>query len=224
MTKAQLITDLQNMIGPGVEVDASGLTTWLNDSYSYVCDQISQANPDYFSKAATGTLIAGQAEYALPSDYLRMLMVELNQSGTWARAFPLPGIGNLAASEDPASQGYSTGAPVYYLYAGIIGYRPVPTSSSDSQKIWYVYTPSELVADSDIPAIPSTYHHLLKYGAYATYLDEDDQHAAAEAMRTRFDTRILNMLDSMGSNQLDETKSVQITGGYGLYNNPDRNI
>lgn len=224
MNKGQLVIDLKNMIGPGPEVDDGGLTTWLNDAYLYVCDQISQANPDFFTKAETASMVTGQTEYSLPADFERALMVELELSGTWRRAMPLPGIGSLPISENTSGLTYNPGDPVYYIYGGNIGFRPLTFATGDTIKLWYVYTPTELSADTDTPAFPAKYHHLLKYGAYATYLDEDDQHAAAEAMRNRFEQRIQNMLESMDANQVDEPKSVEVTHNYDLYVDQDQYV
>jgi len=224
MTKAQLVTDLQNLIGPGPEVDAAGLTTWLNDAYLYVCDEITQSNPDFFTLSSTASLITNQAEYLLPSDFERILMVEIEVAGVWRRALPLPEINKVPISESTQSQGFTDAMPVYYLYGGKIGLRPNTYTTGDTIKIWYVYTPTELSADSDTPAIPTKYHHILKYGAYANYLDEDDEHGPADAMRNRFDKRIQSMIESMDTNQLDEPKSVTITHNYDLYVDSDNYI
>jgi len=217
MTKAQLVTDLKNMIGPGPEVDDSGLTTWLNDAYLYACDKIAQVNADFFTLSSTASLITNQAEYELPSDFERVLMAEVQVAGVWRRALPIDNIGILPVSENTDTLTLNPGEYRYYLYGGKIGLRPLSFTTGDSIKLWYVYTPAELSADSDAPAFPKKYHHLLKYGAYSNYLDEDDQHAAAEAMRNRFDRRLDSMIESMVDNQVDEPKSVVVTSGYDLY-------
>lgn len=69
MTKAELIVDLKNMIGPGVEVDNTGLLTWLNDAYLYMVDEISKNNPEFFTKSSVANTIADQQEVL----YLRVL-------------------------------------------------------------------------------------------------------------------------------------------------------
>lgn len=224
MTKAQITTDLLNLIGPGSERSGSELLPWINDAYLYLCDQISQVNPDFFTTSATTTLVTSQIEYPLPSDYERIVMVEAKRSGVWKRVLLLPEINKVPITEDTSSQGFTDSLPVAYLYGGKIGLRPETFVTGDLLKIWYVYTPAELTADSDVPAFPTKYHHLIKYGAYANYLDEDDQHAPAEAMRNRFEQRIASMVDSMTINSLDEPKSVTITHNYDLYVDTDRYI
>lgn len=223
MTKAQLIVDLQNLIGPGIEVDNSGLLTWLNDSYLQIVDAISEANPDYFTKSATADTEDGRQEYELPDDFERAIMVNLQIDGTWRRVRPLGSVNDVETLADTTSlNNYTIDDPRYYIVGGNIGFVPIPTETANENiKLWYVYTPTELTADSDEPAFPKKYHHLIKFGAYANYLDQDDEHVAAENMRRRFDKRVEQMVDSMTQNQLDEPKSVLVTTGTDLYYTDD---
>jgi hypothetical protein len=219
MTKAQLITDLQNMIGPGIEVDPAGLTTWLNDAYMQMVDAITEVNPDYFTKSATADTVANQQEYDLPSDFERVTMVTVTLAGVTYRFRPLPNITDVPIhGQTDANNGYALPDGRYYIVGDNIGLLPIPDEAGDENlKLWYVYTPAELSADTDEPVIPKKYHHLIKYGAYANYLDQDDEHVAAENMRRRFDARVEQMISVMSQNQVDEPKSVQITNTDGLY-------
>lgn len=223
MTKSELIIDLKNLIGPGIEVDDSGLTTWVNDAYLQIIDAVSEANPDYFAKAATADTEDARQEYPLPDDFERALMVNIQIDGTWRRCRPLGTINDVAVHADTTSlQGYTWADPRYYILGSNIGFLPIPDETSNENiKLWYVYTPTELDANSDEPAFPKKYHHMIKLGAYANYLDQDDEHVAAENMRRRFDRRIEQMVDSMSSNQLDEPKSIMITNGTDLYYTDD---
>lgn len=222
MTRAQLVQDLKNLVGPAVEVGDSGLITWINDAYLHICDEIAKVNPDFFTKSATASTLSGQQEYDLPDDFERVLMVNIQIDGEWHRARPMSGIGDIPiASRTDSGQGYSWSEPYYYIYGGLIGFMPIPDETTSSNiKLWYVYTPEELDADSDEPAIPSKYHHIIKYGAYANYLDQDDEHVAAERMRQRFDARIAQMIENMESNQVNEPRSVAVTTEAGLYYDP----
>lgn len=217
MTLAELIIDLKNMIGPGVEVDDSGLTTWVNDAYLQVVDAISEVNPDFFAKAATADTENGRQEYELPDDFERALMVNIQIDGTWQRALPLP-IGDAAIHADGTAQGYDWSDPRYYVLGGNIGFLPVPDETSNENiKLWYVYTPTQLTDDSDEPAFPKKYHHLIKYSAYANYLDQDDEHVAAENMRRRFDKRVEQMVEAMGTSQVDQPRSVTVSSDADIY-------
>jgi hypothetical protein len=219
MTRAQIITDLKNMIGPAVEVDDTGLATWVNDAYFFMVDEITKANPDFFTKSATTSSVLGQQEYDLPSDFEKVLMVNIQLDGTWQRALPLPNINQIPVhSRTDSGQGFDNAHPFYYILKDNIGIMPIPDeTTANNIKIWYVYTPTELSTDASEPDFPKKYHHILKYGAYANYLDQDDEHVAAERMRQRFELRVQGMVENLFENQVDLPRSVELTNGHELY-------
>lgn len=222
MTKAELIQDLKNLIGPSVETGDPGLATWINDAYLSICDEIAAVNPEYFTKAVTASTLAGQQEYDLPDDFEKALMVNIQLDGVWQRALPLPAIKDTGVHARADSAGFNAGTPYYYILGGQIGFEPIPAETTTGNiKLWYVYAPSELAADSDTPALPTRFHHVLKYGAYAAYLDQDDEHVAAENMRRRFDAKVAALVENMTTNQVDESPSVQVTTGSALYYTDD---
>lgn len=217
MTFAQLLVDLKNIIGPGVEVNDAGLKTWINDAYLTMVDEIHTAVPDFFAKTATTATVADQQEYALPSDFDKMIMVNIQFSDTWQRALPMPNINHIPIVASGNTHGFSTGEPYYYILGDNYGFAPIPTASGQSIKLWYTYTPAEMSSDSDSPDLPNKYHHIIKLGAYANYLDMDEEHVAAERMRNRFDLRVFNMVEQLAERQVDEPKSVIITQNQDLY-------
>ncbi|MCK5296450.1 MAG: hypothetical protein KAJ75_06145 [Alphaproteobacteria bacterium] len=199
----------------------------MNEAYSHSIDEIIKVNPDFFSKASTTSSVNGQQEYTLPSDFEKVLMVNWQIAGDWRRVIPM---GNADIRFIPvkersniASQGYTEADPRYYVYGNaVLGLMPVPTETASSNiKVWYVYTPAQMDDDGDIPDYPDRYHHILKYQAYANYLDQDDEHAAAERMRQRFDAYVQRMVENLEERQVDGTsKSVQISQNVDFYSDP----
>lgn len=218
MTVSDIISDLKNLIGPGVEVDDSGLLNWVNESYLYMCDEITKVLPDFFVKSVAAPTVANQQEYQLPSDFDKMMMINVAyDNATWRRALPLQNIGFIPVHAS-STQNYSESDPRYYMSGNYVGLAPVPTVNGtiNNIKLWYVYNPAELVA-SDTPAIPAKYQHIIKYGAYANYLDQDDEHVAAERVRKQYDQRIYNMVEQLEQRQVDEPKSVVIVQNQDMY-------
>jgi len=219
MTAADLVIDLKNIIGPGVETDDSGLLTWTNESYLYICDEIVKVLPDFFTKVVTTPTVANQQEYGLPSDFDKALMVNISYNSVdWHRGLPMPNIGFIPVHASGNSEGFSESEPHYYLSGNYIGFMPIPTTNGtiNNIKFWYVYNPAEL-ASADTPAIPNKYQHIIKYGAYANYLDQDDEHVAAERVRKQYDQRIYNMVEQLEMRQVDESKSVVIVQNQDMY-------
>ncbi len=227
MTKAQLVADLKNMIGPSVEVDDAGLTRWLNESYMMMVDEIHRANPDFFAKSSTASTIEDQQEYSLPTSLDKIISVNINYGGGWQRATPLENIGDIPihALGTTSQQGFSTSEPRYYIFGDYVGFMPIPTATTASYiKIWYTYQPDEMSDDGDTPDIPSRYHHIIKYNAYANYLDQDDEHVAAERMRQRSDLLTFRMIEQISEREVDQPKSVQIVTNQDMYSSDEWGI
>lgn len=222
MTKAELLVDLKNMIGPagkGTEVQNPGLTSWINDAYDETVALINDTIPDYFTKRVTASSVASQQEYELPSNFEKMVSVSITYDGTnWVRALPLNNIGQSDVQQS-AINNFDVSQPFYYIYKNKIGFEPTPSVTlSNSIKIWYAYQPTLLVNDEDEPDLPRRLQAILKYSAYANYLDQNDEHVAAERMRQRFDAKLERLVDQLSEQQVDQPRTVEIyEDDQGLY-------
>lgn len=215
MTRFQILQDLKAMIGPGSQATDSQLIVWVNDAYSQVIDAILQVNPDFFAKSSTTSSFSGQQEYVLPSDFMKMVMVNIQIDGVWHRVIPF-GEGDVRfinkAADETDSQGYTWEKPRYYINGSNLGFMPIPDeTTSNNIKMWYTYTPNLMTEDSSVPAIPAQYHNIIKYAAYGNYLDLQREHVAAERMRVRFDALVERMNQNIAERNTDVSKSVQIT-------------
>jgi hypothetical protein len=216
MTRAEILADLKVIIGKGIEVSDGELYAWINDGYNQLVDEVIANNADFFSKSWVTSLVAGQSEYALPADFEKMIMVEVQVDGVWRRFQPVPDISYLGSPSQGST--YTLDDPHYYISGSNVGLDPAHSASiTDGLKIKYVYTPTELTADNLSPAIPKRYHGLIKYWAYANYLDRDDEHVSAERMRQRFDAMVNKMKDNMFGTQIDESRSVQIINNIDMF-------
>jgi hypothetical protein len=226
MTLSEMVIDLKNMIGPagrGSEVENSGLKVWLQEAYADTVDLITSVNPDYFVKVSTTSALQNQSEYALPSDFEKAIAVNINYSGDtdgWVTVVPLQNI-NLIPTYSSSDSRFTTAAPRYYLLGNVIGVLPAPTAAGDNNiKIVYSCLKAEL-GDNSSPALPRRFHYKLKYLAYANYLDQNDEHVAAERMRMRFETDVLRHAESLAKRNVDVPDSVLITDGADMYTTED---
>lgn len=225
MNKAQLIIDLKNMIGPagrGSEVSNTGLTSWINDAYDIAVSSISDTIPDYFTKLVTASSVANQEEYQLPSDAEKIVMVSVSYDGTnYVRALPLNNIGQALDIQQTSTTNFDQSQPFYYVYKNRIGVLPkFDQTLSNNIKVWYSYSPALLVDDADVPDLPRRFQSILKYYAFANYLDQADEHAAAERMRQRFDVQLERLVLQLAERVVDQSKVVEINqDDQGLYLN-----
>lgn len=220
MTRGQIVLDLKNLIGPGVEVDDSGLSTWVNDSYGQMVDRIIEVVPDYYYKTHQFATIAGTQEYEMPSDFEAVSTVNWNVGGTEQKVWPMADANfrMIAIKEKDTSQQWTNAFPGYYLLGrATLGLMPIPQNTGETVTVYYQYSPTELIEDDDVPDFPTRYHHIIKFEAYANYLDQDDEHAAAERTRQRFDFMVERMLANITTRQTDQPKSVVISQNADLY-------
>lgn len=225
MNKAQLVTDFKNMIGPagkGSEVSDPGITVWLNGAKDRVATAIQETLPDFYNKKVTASSVASQGEYSLPSDFSKVTLVSVSYDGTtYVRALPLNNIGQAQDVQQNASILFTVDSPFYYISGDLIGFQPVFSSTlSNNIKLWYAYDPADMSDDSDEPDIPKKFHNILKYWAYANYLDQNDEHAAAERMRLRFDDMVERSVQQLADRQVDLPRTVEVGNDtQGLYIN-----
>jgi len=224
-TKANLVVDFKNLIGPagkGSEVSDTGITVWLNEAKDRVASAIQDTIPDYFNKKVTTSSIAGQSEYELPSDCEKITMVSVSYDGTtYVRALPLNNIGQAIDTQQNASVIFTVDSPFYYISGNLIGFQPGFSSTlSDNIKLWYAYNPADMTEDIDEPDIPKKFHSILKYWGYGNYLDQNDEHGAAERMRIRFDEMVEKGVQQLADRQVDMPKTVEVSNDIqGLYIN-----
>lgn len=223
MTKANLVKDFKNMIGPagkGSEVDDPSITVWLNDAIDIVMSSIIDTIPDYFTKLQKASFTASEEEYDLPAKFEKAVLVSVTYDGTnWVRALPLNNISQALDIQQTGSSNFDVSQPYYYIYKDKIGFQPTPSSTiSNSIKLWYAYEPTRLSEDSDEPDLPNRFQSILKYWAYANYLDQNDEHAAAERMRQRFDVMLEKLVVQLSDQQVDMPRTVEVwDDDQGLY-------
>lgn len=222
MTKSQLIIDFKNMIGPagkGSEVDNTGILYWINEAYTIAVSKITEIFPDYYIKNSTASSVASQIEYALPSDFEKAIGVSVSYDGTtYRKALALNNIDQADPLYETGDVDFTQSQPYYYIAGSKIGILPAPSSTlSNNIKLWYSYVPSELALDADVPELPKRMQFSLKYWAYANYLDQNDEHVAAERMRQRFDNTIDSLVSQLADRQLASPKTVEIIGNADLY-------
>lgn len=212
---------MKKMVGPGgiaIEVDDATLDDWIVEGFLLVVDELRDKNPDLFVKSSTTSLVINQQEYGLPSDFEKILLVNIKLDGAWYTARPLPLINGIPVfSRGNDNAGFTASDPYYYLLGDEIGLMPIPTASvANGLKIWYSYDPAEPSATEE-PDIPARFHRILKYWAYASYLDQKDEHVAAERMRQRFEGMLEKLANNYINRQVQESRSVQITSEKDLY-------
>jgi hypothetical protein len=182
-TRAQLLTSTR------AELNDAGVTKLWSDAL--LQQWLAEAIRSYSArlpKEATTTLssVAGQAAYALPSDFARVVRVE-HPTRTYRVCAPL--VGGDAAAEvlalvDLEASVQAAGPYTYDLYGGSLVLDPAPAASGESIVLRYLATYAEPSADGDTLATPVRDDDLLIWWVCARALDWI---STDEAKRMRFE-------------------------------------
>lgn len=129
-------------------VSDAEFNTYINFAISDLRDKlISKVGNDYFAVSQSYTLSSGTDEYALPSDFYKLLWVEVQANNTLyykIRRFEV-------MEKNYGAIPISSYLPDirYRLRAGNLLFSPINQLSARNVRMWYVKIPTKLVADSD---------------------------------------------------------------------------
>lgn len=182
MNLTELIADVRDRLdeaGDGADLmwKDTEITRYLNQACRKLATEL-----ENLEATETQDVIAGQASYPLPPDFLRLARV------TW-NAVPLRPTDFIRLRENE-SQAYpttaQTGTPEYYwMWGGDIYLYPAPAASlPGGLAIWYYRTPSPLVDGDDVPDHPERLHDALPlYALYLGYQKDGESNNSQIALR-----------------------------------------
>ncbi len=117
MVHSQFITDT-----------ADSLDSWINEGAQKLHDMLIQAyGEDYVEKSTTLTTVAAQSDYDLPSDFYKLLGVELPLGGRMRTILPYQRTERNTFANQPVSLSQFN-IPRYKLSRGVIRLLPTPNS------------------------------------------------------------------------------------------------
>ncbi len=104
----------------------------------------------------------------------------------------------------------TVGTPyLYYITSGTIVNTFPYSTDTISVKYWKV--PTALSGDTDEPVIPSRFRALIVDAAVVRAYEDDDEGDMADAARSRFDSRLAEMKDSLMRQQHDRPDQWMVT-------------
>lgn len=182
------------------------LTDFINGSASSLYDQLVQAAEDYFVKSATITIIAGQNEYTLPSDWYKTLGVDYLVNNK-----PVPM--SRFNFRDRHLYNYLDARPEIVRY-GIWGqelvFKPQAPKSA-TVVLWYVPTITKLVNDADLlDGVNGWEEYIILDSAIKCMIKEESDPSALMAQLQLVKDRIATM--SKDRDQGEPQKTTDIIG------------
>jgi hypothetical protein len=149
-----------------------------NETYLDIQRRLAQEEIEIFGTIKKTDLVAGQANYQLPTDMLTILRMEVNYDdptdNTKWRKVNQTDLGNLPFEFYNLLQSQPKSKPLMDLFASQIFL--FPTASSDQAngiRLWYIPKQPEFTTTSDeIPAILDNYWEVFAYGNAFRYFEE----------------------------------------------------
>ncbi len=189
MASWQLLSNIYSNVRYNAQKDSNTLTDAdlliLSNKYFYkIFRELADTNEDIYSEISAASLVANQAEYALPTDsattpfaggLIKLLRVEVSHDGSnWYTARPMdltnradPIIFDSSAGPTVASvnQDYSTTDPRYAYFDRSVWIYPIPTTArTNALRIFWLKHPNEMTASTDIPELPKNFLDILSEG------------------------------------------------------------
>jgi len=147
--RTKVRTELNDGGGTPLWTDAA-LNQWIDEAIRDYAEELPR------EVSASITTVAAQADYALPSDFDRVLLVE-HPTGVFRTALRKAG-GDVPFSTDPTLAPTAVGArPVwaYDVWGGQLSLDPAPTAGGETIKLRYLATYALPTADGSVLATPT---------------------------------------------------------------------
>lgn len=149
----------------GATFSEDEINQYIQREYEYLQTIISASNEDYFAKVVTGPS-SGSEKFGLPSDFLKMLLVEVKDNDTWFEAPYVPIRMRERYKTGLGSHLYLANGRVYTIIDRCCIILPTMAQSvTDNIRLTYVPILPALGQDIDNPLLPELYHELLEIGA-----------------------------------------------------------
>jgi hypothetical protein len=168
VTLTELIQRTRKLIDDQTDgvVTNTDITGFLNEGY------MNLANAYGLAKTATVSVVADTAEYDLPADFEKLLLVK---NGT-------------TVLEQTAEGSTDTG---YFISdTGDLVLTPTPTASA-TVTLTYTYPPAAMSAASDTPLLPKEYHQHIAHYAAGTCKEIDGMLSEGSYWMTRYQEGIV---------------------------------
>lgn len=217
MTFLEMQTRVGELINQNVSDDNSLVTNSevkanLNRGYQKVVNRIASLGQDYYVRLAKANISTNQGLYGLPSDFRRMIRVEL-EDGQGQR-YKLRRT-DTNAYGDPVSSTISPVAPEYSIRGKNIEIKPVPGAAvSNGLWMWYVETVNDLVDNDDEPNLPPEFSDLPIEYAVAKAKARQGLMDEAQLSLSEFYRELDEMTNAIINTNSDDPEQVVIRDDY----------
>lgn len=151
----------------------SQLLTWINAAQRQVQLKLLQSGQNWYMKPVETTLVVGQSDYLLPSDFIESHRIEIITSGTGTNEIRKQLTKMTTNQQDFVA--ISSGEPSnYYIKKDRIAISPTPDQAL-TMRLYYSPMVQDLSGDSDTPDVPEEFMELVALNAAFNGFIKDDR-------------------------------------------------
>lgn len=206
--------DLQNLTSYWLDDLSFGYYTqtqvqlWLNNAQTEVQKLLIASAQNRYTSWVGTTLIVGQSDYVLPSDFRKLNNLEIVLNGTPPNETVTPIVPITMNQKYLIDMGQSTPA-AYYFRKNRIVVQPAPDTPL-LMRLVYTYMVANMVNPTDIPDIPTEYHELIALLAAADGFIKDGRQN--QFLLTKIDAYKEDLRQDAQERSQDLTRGIVETG------------
>ena len=146
---------------------------WINFAIREVQKQLIMAGENYYVKPIETLLVVGQADYVLPSDFLKEHRLEVIMSGLNTTSEIRQPLGVITLNESDLTS-HESGCPLnYYLKKDRFTVLPTPDTAYP-MRMHYSYKIPDVTLTTDIPDVPEEFmEYIALLAAYNGFIKDD---------------------------------------------------
>ena len=193
---------------------AAQCNVWLNLAQRQVQMLLLQAGQNFYMKPVITTLVSGQADYVLPSDFVveHRLEVVISGSGTSENRQPIIPI--TTNQQDLVS--IASGTPTnYYIKKDRVTLSPTPNAAL-TLRLYYSPMVTDMTADADSPDVPEQFMEFVAIlAAYDGFIKDDRAPQNLVLKKEKYETLLKQMSNDRTQDQSRQVIDVNGFHGYG---------
>lgn len=152
---------------------AANTIQWINLAQREVQKQLIMAGENYYVQTSTTLTVVGQAQYVLPSDFLKEHRIEIIEEGTGSNEVRQALVEITINQQDfiPIALGQPEN---YYLQKNSIFISPTPSIPNQVMRLYYSYRAADIALTTDICDIPEEFQeYIALLAAYNGFIKDD---------------------------------------------------
>lgn len=180
---------------------------WLNNAQQVMNQRLIQAGESWYTTTVQANLVQNQACYLLPSDFLKIVHIEIVLGGVFPNE--QKAVLNHSTVGESDYYNYSPGQPItFYVEKNCLVLVP-PPDNTYLIRMKYCYRVSDMIFDGETPDVPQEYHESLAIQAAMDGFLKDQRDSSQFAGKREYVETLLKQ--SAQNRMVDKPRDVVVT-------------